>query len=115
VKDAASQSNQNANHDVSPLAAHAPPRKTPTAQQECISESGGNEFEADSRPGAFPPHQFMSLQRTIGNRAVTSLLNGGHVGQYRIGPVDDVSEREADRVADQVMRMPDPTVQRAPT
>ena len=31
------------------------------------------------------------------------------------GAPDDVYEREADRVADQVMRMPEPQVQAAPT
>ena len=46
-------------------------------------------------------------------------LNSAHVQtvlqpRLAIGPVDDSYEREAERVADQVMRMPAPIVQRAP-
>ena len=35
--------------------------------------------------------------------------------EFKIGQPNDKYEQEADRVADQVMRMPDPTVQRKPT
>ena len=35
--------------------------------------------------------------------------------QLTIGAPDDIYEQEADRVADEVMRMPEPQVQRAPT
>lgn len=53
--------------------------------------------------------RFLRLQQAIGNRATQSLLAGGLLQpKLRIGPVDDVYEREADRTADRVMRMPDP-------
>ncbi|MEE8155502.1 MAG: DUF4157 domain-containing protein [Phycisphaerales bacterium] len=53
--------------------------------------------------------RFLRLQQAIGNRATQSLLAGGLLqSKLRIGPVDDVYEREADRTADRVMRMPVP-------
>jgi hypothetical protein len=63
------------------------------------------------------------LQQTIGNRAVGQLLsNAARAGTGRapalqtklqVGPVDDKYEREADKVADSVMRsMANPTLQR---
>ncbi|MEE9128638.1 MAG: DUF4157 domain-containing protein [Phycisphaerales bacterium] len=53
--------------------------------------------------------RFLHLQQAIGNRATQSLLAGGLLQpKLRIGPVDDVYEREADRTADRVMRMAEP-------
>ena len=50
------------------------------------------------------------LQRTIGNQAVQRLFKVGHLQKkLRIGRPIDIYEQEADRVADQVMRMPDNT------
>ena len=50
------------------------------------------------------------LQRTIGNRAVQKLLNSGYVrAKLTLGHPNDVSGQHADRVPDQVMRMPDKT------
>ena len=50
--------------------------------------------------------RFLHLQQAIGNRATQSLLAGGLLQpKLRIGPVDDVYEREADQTADRVMRM----------
>ena len=45
------------------------------------------------------------LQRTIGNSATTRLLQT----KLTVSDPGDEYEREADQVADQVMRMPDPT------
>jgi hypothetical protein len=45
------------------------------------------------------------LQRTIGNSATTRLLQT----KLAVSDPGDEYEREADHVADQVMRMPDPT------
>lgn len=54
------------------------------------------------------------LQRAVGNLGMHRLLRAGVVqAKLTVGPADDDYEREADRVADQVMRMPDPTVGRA--
>ena len=53
-----------------------------------------------------PGHPVYGLQQTVGNRATQSLLARGLLQpKLRIGPVDDVYEREADRTADRVMRM----------
>jgi len=69
-------------------------------------------------------HHILQLQRTIGNQAVLRLLRTGRVGQALAGRIlppsrsviqpklavnrpDDEFEKEADHVADQVMRMPE--------
>ena len=61
-----------------------------------------------------PLHPILRLQQTIGNQAVLRLTRAGKLqANLAISQPGDVYEREADRVANQVMRMPDPTVQRA--
>ena len=61
-------------------------------------------------------HPILQLQRKIGNQAVTRLLSSGGIqGKLSISHSDDPYEREADHVADAVMRMPDPTIQPKPT
>lgn len=56
----------------------------------------------------------LHLQRTIGNQAVQRLLQSGTLQpKLAISQPDDAYEREADRVAEQVMRMPEPSLQRA--
>ena len=64
-----------------------------------------------SRPIA-PVASLRQLQRTAGNVAIARLLRAAH-GQPKlaVGPVDDEYEREADRVADEIARMPDPSVE----
>jgi hypothetical protein len=58
-----------------------------------------------------PMDQILFFQRTIGNQAVQRLFKSGHLqAKLRIGQPNDVYEQEADRVAEQVMRMPDGTV-----
>lgn len=55
-----------------------------------------------------PAEQILLLQRTIGNRAVERLIRSGALqAKLRIGQHGDKYEQEADRVAEQVMRMPD--------
>jgi len=59
------------------------------------------------------------LQRAIGNAATTRLLKSSRIQpKLTVSHPEDESEREADRVADQVMRMPDPVsgsaLQRSP-
>lgn len=55
----------------------------------------------------------MMLQRTIGNRAVGSLLHSGILqAKLKVGSPGDRFERQADAVANQVVSMPDPSVQR---
>ena len=51
--------------------------------------------------------------RTIGNQAVQRLVKSGTLqAKLKIGQPGDKYEQEADRVADKVMRMPEPGVQR---
>ena len=53
-----------------------------------------------------PRGQILFLQNTVGNQAVQRLFKSGRLqAQFRIGPPNDIYEQEADRVADQVMRM----------
>ena len=53
------------------------------------------------------------LQKTIGNREVQRLYKAGKLqATLKIGRPDDVYEQEADRVAEQVMRMSEPLVQK---
>jgi hypothetical protein len=54
-----------------------------------------------------PVDHILYLQRTLGNQAVQGLLKSGVIQKLTIGQPGDVYEQEADRVAEQVMRMPD--------
>ena len=55
------------------------------------------------------------LHETLGNRGVQRLYESGQLqAKLGIGPPGDRFEQEADRVADQVMRMPEPLVQAKP-
>jgi hypothetical protein len=59
-----------------------------------------------------PIDRILFLQRTIGNQAVTGLIKSGALqAKLRVGQPGDVYEQEADRVAEQVMRMPEPVIQ----
>ncbi|HYR12440.1 MAG TPA: DUF4157 domain-containing protein, partial [Longimicrobium sp.] len=48
-------------------------------------------------------HPILSLQRRVGNQAAARIVQA----KLRVGPPGDVYEQEADRVADDVMRMPE--------
>lgn len=52
------------------------------------------------------------VQRASVRRILGSV---GAQAKLTVGAPDDVYEREADRVAETVMRMPDPEIQRKPT
>lgn len=55
----------------------------------------------------------LQLQQTIGNQAVQRMIKSGVIqAKLRIGNPGDKYEREADQVAEQVMRMPKPKIQR---
>ena len=56
-----------------------------------------------------PVDRILFLQRTAGNQAVQRLIKSGALqAKLRIGQPGDIYEQEADRVAEQVMRMPEP-------
>jgi hypothetical protein len=57
-------------------------------------------------------HPGLRLQHTLGNRAVQRLLSAGLQRKLSVSTPGDEYEREADRVAEHVMRMPEPTLQR---
>lgn len=63
------------------------------------------------------PHEHViHLQNTIGNQAVQRLFKAGMIqAKLKIGPPNDIYEQEADRVADQVMRMSDEAVSGQPS
>ncbi|MHC4215591.1 MAG: eCIS core domain-containing protein, partial [Planctomycetota bacterium] len=56
-----------------------------------------------------PVEQIFHLQRTIGNQAVQGMIKNRTIqAKLKIGKPNDKYEQEADRVADKVMRMPEP-------
>jgi hypothetical protein len=66
-----------------------------------------------SQSNQSPVDRILNLQRTIGNQAVTRLIQTGAIqASLKIGQPGDIYEKEADRVAEQVMRMPDQAIQR---
>jgi len=58
-------------------------------------------------PAQAAPAHILQLQRTVGNQAVSRLIQT----KLTVGPAGDRYEQEADRVADQVMTMPAPISQ----
>ncbi|MCX9009877.1 MAG: DUF4157 domain-containing protein [Candidatus Methanoperedens sp.] len=61
-----------------------------------------------SQPANSPADRILFLQRTIGNKAVQRLARSGRLQtKLRIGSPGDKYEQEADRIAEQVMRMPE--------
>ncbi len=83
------------------------------------SEAKGNSAVFRVRKADFnnsvrsPIDQIFFLQRTIGNQAVQGLFKCGAIqAKLKIGQPGDIYEQEADRVADEVMRMPEPRPQR---
>jgi hypothetical protein len=68
------------------------------------------------KPTRTPVDPILRLQQTIGNQAMGRLLHAGVIqAKLKIGRPDDRYEQEADQVAEQVLRMPAPVVQRKPT
>ncbi len=64
--------------------------------------------KADSGMAYSPQSPLTQLQRKLGNQAMQKMFNTGAIqAKLKIGQPDDKYEQEADRVADQVMRMPD--------
>ncbi|MCF6155911.1 MAG: DUF4157 domain-containing protein [Candidatus Brocadia sp.] len=83
--------------------------KKPEASKHVNSVSKARKVAVSSSVNS-PVDQIFFLQRTIGNQAVQRLLKGvgGHIqAKLKIGPPNDIYEQEADRVAEQVMRMPE--------
>ncbi|MBE9572212.1 MAG: DUF4157 domain-containing protein, partial [Proteobacteria bacterium] len=67
--------------------------------------------ELSSMPTVQRASVLLALQQTHGNRYVQRVV-AGIQAKLKIGQPGDIYEQEADRVADAVMRMPEPQVQR---
>ena len=75
--------------------------------------SASNKQKTGFRSQSSHVDQILFLQRTIGNQAVQRLIKSGALqAKLMIGQPGDKYEQEADRVAEAVMRMPEPGVQR---
>ncbi len=79
----------------------------------------GNSFSQNrkdiSKSVNSPVDQILFLQRTIGNQSVQRLFKSGIIQpKLKFGQPNDIYEQEADRVAEQVMRMPEPTMKIKP-
>jgi len=84
-------------------------KKPVSTKENLISHKRKTDFQSDSSP----VNQILFLQRTIGNQAVQRMVRSGALqAKLKIGQPGDMYEQEADRVADAVMRMPEPGVQR---
>ncbi len=78
------------------------------ARKTCSNSCKQNVGFNSSGPTA---DMILQLQRTAGNQAVQRLIKSRALqAKLRIGQPNDVYEQEADRVAEQVMRMPEPQV-----
>ena len=81
--------------------------KKPLSTKE---NSASNKQKTGFRSQSSHVDQILFLQRTIGNQAVQRLIKSGALqAKLKIGQPGDVYEQEADRVADEVMRMPSNT------
>ena len=79
-----------------------------TTNQSVKTDTQRSALGKASQP-AFEASPICRLQRSIGNRAITNLLRTSAIQtKLTISEPGDEYEREADRVADHVMRMPEP-------
>src|SRR3989304_5445433 len=78
-------------------------KKTETKSENSVSppqKSDSSQFFGS------PVDRLLFLQRTIGNQAVGRLISSGALQtKLRVNEPGDIYEQEADRVAEQVMRM----------
>lgn len=100
------------------------PQQSKTQQSKQATQSAKQMQDAPASDLAFdvqravdmphiPPDDVMRLQRSIGNRAVSNLVQQRASQQrvqpkLKVGPADDSYEREADQMAKRVMRMQAP-------
>jgi len=85
--------------------------KAPNSRKE-KSVSQANKTELSQHVNS-PIDHILHLQRTIGNQAVGRLFKSSVIqAKLKIGQPGDKYEQEADRVADMVMKMLEPKVQR---
>lgn len=83
-------------------------RKTSDGEKERESSSDRKRDEQDSDPSVSKTRTVESLHRTAGNQAVKRLYEAGEVqATLSVSNPGDPAEREAERVAKQVMRSPE--------
>lgn len=81
-------------------------QKSGTEKKKSVSSKSTLEL---SQTVDSPVKQVLYLQNTIGNRAVTRLIQSGALqAKLKISRPNDVQEKEADRVANEVVSMPEP-------
>jgi Domain of unknown function (DUF4157) len=84
---------------------HSAPTKNLAPQRQHVAERSSSEPARDFE-SVGPCAEILALQPTIGNRAVVQLLRAEMFQtKLAVSQPGDVYEQEADRVADQVMRM----------
>jgi hypothetical protein len=85
--------------------------KTPESKREdSVFKAKRTDFSQSANSSV---DHILHLQRTIGNQAVQRLFQSGAIQtKLKFGQPGDKSEQEADRVADQVVGMPDSNVSR---
>jgi len=79
--------------------------ETPSA--ECIATQLSSMHTAQRAPA------LLALQQTHGNRYVLRVV-AGIQAKLKVGQAEDIYEQEADRIAEQVMRLPEPRLMRQP-
>lgn len=91
-------------HDDQTRAARRKTEQSPSVQASPVA---GHVQRLPANPGAASAADVAQLQTRYGNRAVQRLLASHTVqAKLEVGPANDRYEQEADRVAQQVMRMP---------
>lgn len=86
--------------------------KAQEAKQTCPNSCKQNPSFNSLRSSA---DKILQLQRTAGNQAVQRLIKSGTLqAKLKISQPNDIYEQEADRVAEHVMRMPEPKMQLQP-
>jgi hypothetical protein len=84
--------------------------KKSESEQKCSNSCKQNPGFNSSGPTA---DRILQFQRTAGNQAVQRVIKSRALqAKIKIGQLNDKCEQEADRVAEQVMKMPDPVFQR---
>jgi hypothetical protein len=79
-------------------------KKSEAAKEDRTSQTRKSNY---SQPANSSVDRILFLQRTIGNQAVARLIKSGALQtKLRIGQLGDKYEEEADKVAEQVMRVP---------
>jgi hypothetical protein len=83
------------------------------ATQKQTAEASHRSRAQTSTQSRAPVDPLLQLHQTIGNQAVQRLLRAHAIqAKLAISQPGDIYEQEADRVADRVMRMPQPIIQR---